>query len=118
MNTFPCVYIVTCRDWKNNGDPYYKIGRTINPENRLNQLRKHFNRNNLKYVCLFKTNIDDESRIENILHRKFKKYKLHDESSVELFKMDLNVIIDELIKLQNNDHGEIVHSYQLLHYNI
>ena len=113
MDSFPCVYIIGCRDWINDGKPYYKVGRTINPKNRLNQLKKHFNRNNLKYKYLFKTNIDDESRIENILHKKFKKYKLYDESSVELFKIDLNIIINELIELENNDDGEIVNGYIL-----
>ena len=111
MNSFPCVYIITCRDWINDGVPYVKIGRTIHPDYRMKQLKNHFNRNNLKFKYLFKTNIDDESRIENILHKKFKKYKLQDDASVELFKVDLKIILNELKKLQNNGDGEIVHRY-------
>ena len=108
MSTYPCVYIICCKDWKCNGIPVVKIGKTIYPDNRMKQLKKHFNRNNLKFKYLFKTNVDDESRIETILHRKFKKFRYYDEASVELFNIDPKIILNELKELQNNGDGIIL----------
>ena len=105
----PCVYVITCPEWKMyDGRRFFKIGRTIHPNERLKQLKDHFNRSNLKYKYLLRTQIDDESRIEKILHRKFKRFQVEDEDSVELFAVDTITLRNALWCLEEKGDVELL----------
>jgi len=109
----PVVYILGCAGWKHEGENYYKIGRTIYPSYRMKQLKKQFNRNNLKFIMIFQTDVDgSECAVESYLHRRFRKQNLKDDDSTELYKVDINMIKKELKQLQQKGNGKILPRYQ------
>lgn len=104
----PVVYVIGCREWIHEGKSYYKIGRSIHPHNRMKQLKQHFNRKNLQFRFVFETQVDGESEVEKHLHRTFRKQRVKDDASTELFKVDINIIKNELKQLEERGSGTIL----------